>query len=96
MPTMGDLISMPPEAAAGAEVEAGASAAMAGSADDSLTEKTGWLVTYWAGPTAPAVLSVILKPSRSILKTATPFFFMRSMSVRISLMSTVEVGFLLK
>lgn len=68
---------------------------MAGSAAGSLTEKTGWLVTYWAGPTAPAVLSVILKPSRSILKTATPFFFMRSMSVRISLMSTVEVGFLL-
>ena len=82
---MGDVISGPVEAA-------GVGAAVTGCGERSITgESDGGFTRIWL--VASEVLSVILKPSRSILKTATPFFFMRSMSERISLISTVRQGF---
>jgi hypothetical protein len=84
VPTIGDFISLceasgaAPSFVVAAGWDEGAAAAGAG-ADTAMIESA-----FLALP----VLRVILNPSRSILKTDKPFFFIKSINVRISLRST--------
>ena len=80
---MGDLISLQLERASAADSLAAWAeprAAAAGTAGATAR-------TLCVGLSGLAVFIVILKPSRSILKTVRPFFFIRSIRVRISFRS---------